>query len=97
MLRKAQEWESTSIGAPLLGNIEGRSFLRTYLIEKFLWGYREICKMPCKRVSLSIGALLGNLEEFRLPGYLEKLKYIWFPFLDPQDIKIFKSGGHLEP
>jgi hypothetical protein len=45
--------------------------------------------MPCKRVSSSIGALLGNLEGVRLPGFLrEKKKYIGVPFLDPEDIKI---------
>ena len=29
-------------------------------------------KMPCKRVSLSIGATLGNLEGIRLPGLFER-------------------------
>jgi hypothetical protein len=28
--------------------------------------------MRCKQVSLSIGALLGNLEGIRLPGLLER-------------------------
>jgi hypothetical protein len=33
----------------------------------------EICKMPGKRLSLFIGALLGNLESVHLPGFfLEK-------------------------
>ena len=50
-------------------------------------------QMPCKRVSLSIGTLLGNLEGVRLPGYLrEKKKYIWSPFLDPEDIQILSLG-----
>jgi hypothetical protein len=30
MLRKALEWASVSIGAPLLGNMEGRFFLTAY-------------------------------------------------------------------
>jgi len=48
-----------------------------------------MCKMPCKRVSLYIGAPLGNLEGVRLPEFLrEKKKFIWVPFLDPEDIKI---------
>jgi len=52
--------------------------------------------MPCRRVSLSIGALLGYLEGVCLPGLLrEKKKYIWVPFLDPEAIKIL-SPGHLE-
>jgi hypothetical protein len=29
-------------------------------------------KMPCKRVSLSLGAPLGNLEGIRLPGHFER-------------------------
>jgi hypothetical protein len=45
--------------------------------------------MPCKWVSLFIGALLGNLEGVCLLGFLrEKKKFIWVPFLDPEDIKI---------
>jgi hypothetical protein len=45
--------------------------------------------MPCKWVSLSIGILLGNLEGVHLPGFLrEKKKYVWVPFLDPENIKI---------
>ena len=35
-------------------------------------GFGEICKMPCKRAPLSIGALLGNLEGVRLPGLLRE-------------------------
>jgi len=31
-----------------------------------------MCKMPSKRVSLSIGALLGNLEGVRLPVFLRE-------------------------
>jgi len=50
--------------------------------------------MPCKRVSLSIGALLGNLEGVYLPGFLrERKKYIWVPFLDPEDINILSLGA----
>ena len=40
MLSEALEWASVSIGAPLLGNMEGRSFLRAFEIEI----YQEICK-----------------------------------------------------
>jgi len=43
--------------------------------------------MLCKWVALSIGALLGNLQRVRLPGFLrEKIKYIWVPFLEPEDV-----------
>jgi hypothetical protein len=48
----------------------------------------------CKQVSLSTGALLGKLEGVRLPGFLrERKKYIWLPFLDPEDIKILSLGA----
>ena len=35
-----------------------------------------MCKMPCKRVSLFIGDLLGKLEGVRLPGFLREKKSI---------------------
>jgi len=50
--------------------------------------------MPCKRVSLSIGALLENLDGIRLPGLFEwKAWYIWVPVLDQEDIKILNLGA----
>jgi len=50
--------------------------------------------MPCKRVSLSIGAPSGNLEGIRLPGLFERRGwYIWVPFLDPDEIKILNLGA----
>jgi len=46
-------------------------------------------QMPCKWASLSIGALLGNLEEVRLAGPLrEKRSISGFPVLDLEAIKI---------
>jgi hypothetical protein len=51
--------------------------------------------MPSK--SLSIGALLGNMEGVRLLGLLRvKKRFIWVPFLDPRGHLDFKSGGPLE-
>jgi len=45
-------------------------------------------------LSLSRGTLLGNLEGVCLPGiFLEKKKYIWVPFLEPEDIKILSLGA----
>jgi hypothetical protein len=86
MLSKNLEWASFSIEAPLLGNMEGCSFLRAFEIKRYI---KRAVKMPYKRVFLSIGAPLGNLEGIRLPGLLEKRGwYIWVPFLDPEDIKI---------
>jgi hypothetical protein len=69
MLSEALEWASVSIGAPLWGNIKGRSFLRAFEINRYI---KRDVKMPCKMVSLSIGALLGNLEGIRLPGLLRE-------------------------
>jgi len=74
-----------------LGNMEERSFLRAFGIKRYIKRY---VKMPCKQVSLSIGALLGNLEGICLPGLFErKGEYIWVPFLDPEDIKILSLGA----
>jgi len=38
VLSKARKWASISIGAPLLGNMDGRFFLGTFLLEEFLLG-----------------------------------------------------------
>jgi hypothetical protein len=96
MLSKAQKWASASVGAPLLGNMEVRFFLRAFLFRGIFMRFLREMQMPCKRVSLSIGTLLGNQEGVCLPGFFtEKKKYIWVPFLDPEDTKIL-SWGHLE-
>jgi hypothetical protein len=47
----------------------GPSFLRDFEIKRYI---KRDVKMSFKRVSLSIGALLGNLEGIRLPGLREK-------------------------
>jgi hypothetical protein len=39
MLSKALEWASVSIGALLLGNMEGRSFLRAFEIKRYTKRY----------------------------------------------------------
>ena len=89
MLSKAQKWASISIGALLLGNKDGRFFLGAFLLAQFLLGPLEIYKMPCRRLSLSIGAPLWNLERVRLLGILSgKKSYIWVPFLHTEVIKI---------
>jgi len=36
MLSKVRKWASASIGALLLGNMEGRFFLRTFFREIFM-------------------------------------------------------------
>ena len=42
--------------------------------------------MPCRRLSLSIRALLGNLEGVRLPGLLREKKVYTGSFLGPGGI-----------
>jgi len=44
MLSKARKCASISLGAPILGNMDGRFFLGAYLIQEFLLGPLEICK-----------------------------------------------------
>jgi len=46
MLSKARKWVSISVGAPLLGNVDGCFFLTAFLLEEFLLGLLEICKCP---------------------------------------------------
>ena len=40
------------------------------------WGFWEVCKMPCKWASLSVGPLLGNLVGVCLSGLLIEKKSI---------------------
>jgi len=51
--------------------------------------------MPCKWASLTVGALLGNMEVVCLPGLLRDEKYIWVPFLDLEVIKILSLSEPL--
>jgi hypothetical protein len=64
------KWTSVSIGGPLLGNFDERSFSRAferqekfiYFGESFLWGILKTCKKgPCKPAAVFIGALLRKL------------------------------------
>jgi len=54
--------------------MNGGFFLGAFLLEEFLLGHLEIRKIPYRQVSLSIGALLGNLEGVRLLGLLQEKK-----------------------
>ena len=42
MLSKTWKWASISIGAPLLGNMDGHFFLWAFLLQEFLLGPLEI-------------------------------------------------------
>jgi hypothetical protein len=64
MLSKAVEWASVSTGAPLLGNMEGLSFLRAFEIKRYIKRY---VKILCKRVFLYSGRV-----GIRLPGLFER-------------------------
>jgi hypothetical protein len=93
MLSKAQKWASPSTGAQHLGNMEVHFFLRAFLFRGIFIRFLRQMQMPCKWVPLSIGTVLRNLKGVHLPGFLrEKRKYIWVPFLDPEDIKILSLG-----
>ena len=45
-LSKARKWASFSVGTPLLGNTDGRFFLRALLLEECLLGLLEMFKCP---------------------------------------------------
>jgi hypothetical protein len=65
----------------------GRALLLGNLKDEVL----EICKMPCKQASLSIGALLGNLKWVCLLGLLREMNSIPGYFLGPGGYSDFKS------
>ena len=74
MLGKALEMGVCFHRGPAFGEHGGTLFFRAFEINKYI---KRHVKMPCKRVSLSIGAPLGNLEGIRLPGLFErKEKYV---------------------
>jgi len=54
--------------------MDGSSFLRTFEIKRYIKRYVITI---CKRVSLSIGAPLGNLEGIFLPGRFERKEKVY--------------------
>jgi len=68
--------------ALVVGHLSARDSIKGTLMEDSFtgapesWGFWERWKMPCKKAFLSIGALLGNLEGFRLPGLLRENKNV---------------------
>ena len=83
LLSKARKWASPSIWAPLLWNMEVLMFLRALLFRGIFMRFSREMQMPCKRVSLSIGTLLGNLEGVHLAEFLrEKNKIYLDSFLE---------------
>jgi hypothetical protein len=50
--------------------------------------------MPCKRASLSIGALVGDPGGGSFAGTFKRQEmYIWVPFLDLEVIKVLSLGA----
>jgi len=85
-----RKWVSASIGTQRLGNMEGHFFLRAFLSGGIFVRFSRYMQMSCKRVSLSIGEPGGG----SFVGLSErKKKYIWVPFLDPEDVKILRLGA----
>jgi hypothetical protein len=72
--------------------MEGCFFLRAFLFRGIFMRFSREMQMPCKRVSVSIGVLLGYLEGFPLAGFFRE-KHIWVHFLNPEDIKILSLGA----
>jgi hypothetical protein len=93
MFSEALEWASVSIWALLLGNMEERSFLRAFEINKYIKGY---VKMPCKRVSFPIGARWGTWRGFACQDFLREKESTPGFFLGSRGHQDFKSGGQLE-
>ena len=96
MLSKARKCAPASIGAPIWGNMEVCFFLMAFLFRGIFVRFSREMQMLCKRVSLSIETLLGNLEGVHFTGFLKEKKkyvYIWVPFLDPEDIKCLSLGA----
>ena len=68
----------------LLGNVEGAPLPET-LRERHI---KRDLKMPCKPVSFSVWAPLGNLEGFACWDFWVKRIVLLGSFLDTEDIKI---------
>ena len=72
------EWRRSLVVGHLSARDSMKGTLRenSFIGEPERWGFWEICKMPCKRATLFIGALMGNLEGVRLPGLFREKKSI---------------------
>jgi len=87
------EWRRALVVGHLSARDSMKGTLRegSFTGEPERWGLREICRMPCKWASLSVEALLGNLEGVQW-DFWEKRKV----YFGPRGHKDFKSGDHLE-
>ena len=93
---------SASVGALLLGNMEGRSFPRAFereknsYLEEFCADF-EICKNGLKTgISLHRGPV-GEPGWSSFAGTYERKEKVYLgSFPGPRGHQDFKSGGHLE-
>jgi hypothetical protein len=79
ILSKAQKWVSASIGAPLLGNLEGYSFLGAFL-------FRGICMRFSRVVDISLHrGPVGEPERGSFDGIFERKEKVYLrSFLGPR-------------
>ena len=77
MLSKAWKLASASIRAPLLGNGEGCFFFGAFLSTGIFTSCSGDMEMQCKRLSLSIGVLMGYYKGFRFPVFMRERKSIF--------------------
>ena len=66
----------------MVGHLSIRDSIKGTLGGALYWGTRKLrflrdMQMPCRRASLPIGALLGNLEGVRLPGLFEREEKVY--------------------
>jgi hypothetical protein len=99
MSGKALEMGVCFHSGPAFGKHEGVLFLRAFerknlILRNFGVDFKRYVKMFCKQISLNIADLVGELGESSIAGTFEReKKYIWFPFLDPEGIKILSLGA----
>jgi len=91
MLSKALETGVCFHSAPLLGTWRDALFLGPLRKGKRNLLFSRIIKIPLNKIpppllfSLSIGALLGNLEGVHLPGFSERKEKVYLgSFLGPR-------------
>jgi hypothetical protein len=84
MLSKAQKWASASIGAPLLGNMEGHFFLRAFLFRGIFMGFsRDKQNALLTGISLHRGPL-GEPGGGSFAGTFERKEKVYLgSFLGP--------------
>jgi len=65
-------------------------------LEELSWGFRKRSNCPVNGYLCPQRPCWGTGGSSFARIFGEKKKHIWVPFLDPEDIKILRLGGHLE-